>query len=464
MKEKNVKSIVNDVSVLDNAVVKIDSVTLDYDEVFCKLSKKEMNLAVAVFCLFNQKESQELYSKRKAQFEELISSTSNVKSKLPENGIVTSHYDLKRVAGLSGNNRVTAKAYKKYLTQLKKFLFSARYPIQTLMTGDDDKTHKMTTYVTVFGNIIDIDGGDSLVVPLMDEAVHVFDNFFPGQAFTIFALQRFESLNSAYAKILFLKLILYKNKNGWEASKEDIIRIFGLTGGTKKNPNTPLYNFMKILPKICDEVENTGVFSNVRYVVVKGNVKGHSAIKKLRFLATRKIALTKSSVSHKPDVITVATWSVSKETEIDPKTSLPGIVEKKILKKRNIKCPHCGGKVACWADKENKQYYFCCENSKWWKNKLGNDMTGNGTCEFFASTNKPESFRTNCGEAYQRIIDWLLDNTTWQDEEYHVEKEYIGKTDQFKYVGNYLTPQMSAHNMIIDNKKISDNDDPFPIE
>lgn len=463
MKEKELSKNDN-LSVLDNAIVKIDSVTLDYDEVFCKLSKKEMNLAVAIFCLFNKKESQELYTKRKAQFETLIS-TSNVKSKLPENGIVTSHYDLKQIAGLSGNNRVTKKAYEKYLTQLKKFLFSARYPIQSLVTGEDGKTHKFITYVTVFGNIIDIDGGESLVVPLTDEAIHVFDNFFPGQAFTIFALQKFESLNSAYAKILFLKLILYKNKNGWEASKEDIIRIFGLTGGTRKNPNTPFYNFTKILPKICDEVESTGVFSSVSYTLVRGNIQGHSVIKKIRFLATRKKTISKSTVTHRPQVISVFGWSVLNETEIDSKTSLPGLVEKKKLKKRNIKCPKCGGKIACWSDKDNMQYYFCCENSKWWKNKLGNDMAGNGTCEFFAATDKAESLSiANCGTAYQQIIDWLLDNTDWQSEKYHVEKQYVDESNQFMFVGKYITPQMTAHNIAIKNNNPLFDDDPFPKE
>lgn len=467
--EKKLQIAVDDdgLNVLDNAVVKIDSVTLEYDKVFSKLSKKEMDLAAALFCLFNKKEFQELYSKRKRQFEE-IARANGVNTKMSDHGVIVSHYGLKKVAGLSGNNRITAKAYATYLNKLKEFLFSARYPIQTLITGEGGTSHKIVTYVTVFGNIMDVDNGESLVIPITDEAVHVFDNFFPGQSFTVFALQKFESLKSTYAKILFLKLILYKNKNGWEASKEDIIRIFGLSTGTRKNPNSPFYNFIKILRKICDEIEDTNVFSNVTPILLKGNLKGHSVIKGIRFVATRKEVATKISVAHRPVVLSVNVWSVTRTTEVNPATNLPIIVEKKEIELRRIKCPKCDGKIACWPDKDNKQYYFCCENSRWWKQKIGEEMPGNGTCDFFAST-EPESkslTKENCGDAYQKIIDWLLDNTGWKNEKYHVEKQNIDGTDQFKYVGDYLTPAMTAHNNQVD-KITSQNTDitaPFPIE
>ena len=446
---------------LDNPIVKMDSVTLGYEDLLCDLSKREMDLAAAVFCLFNNTAPQELYKDRKQELEEVINTGGTIKRKLPTYGIIVSHLQLKNVAGFAGTNRIKNDVYKNYIERLKKFLFGARFPIQVSIEGKDGKKHKYVTSVTVFGDIIDIDDGESLVIPLTDDAVHVFGNFFPGQSFTIFELEKFKSLNSSYAKMIFLKSIIFKNSHGWEATKDEIIRYFGLKRGTRKNPSASFYNFVRRLPQICDEVANTGVFSKIKPEVQKGNTKGHSVIKGIRFNVFPKLK-TLSMVQHKPTIIKVMDWSEKSDTIDDPVTQLPQIVVIKKLVARTVKCPKCGGKVECWTDKDNQQYYFCCEHSKFWQDKLGAGRDG-AVCTFFASTDKPDSLtKAKLGESFFKVINWLLDNTAWHNDKYNVDKEYINGSDIFKYVGNYLTPKMESHNKVV-SKKIKDEDDsPFP--
>ena len=91
---------------LDNPIVKMDSVTLGYEDLLCDLSKREMDLAAAVFCLFNNTAPQELYKDRKQELEEVINTGGTIKRKLPTYGIIVSHLQLKNVAGFAGTNRI----------------------------------------------------------------------------------------------------------------------------------------------------------------------------------------------------------------------------------------------------------------------------------------------------------------------------------------------------------------------
>lgn len=437
--KKNAKLI----KLAENALVKMDNASLDFDREFAKFSKKEMDIAFIIFASFSSMDTIR-------------------KDDVQKSSIILQNQHIKELCGLyTKTRRISKNKYNEYVTNLKNFFRKAEFKVHMVIEDASGEKHTVTGTAPMFNEILEIDGGSALVVTLNENSKNVFSDFLPNVSFSKFLLKKFLDLRHVYSKILFYKLVNYKHRNGWIVSVDELRKDFNLDTKTKLN------NFYVRLNDYAADVVATGYFKSINPVFHRESAAKNSPVVAIEFKVVPVLASFNESKSNAkaelktlPEQITVVTKKIKTTTVFDPENQLPKLCEIPEFIEKTVKCPLCRGNVVHWVDK-HKNDCFACSNSKYWANRLNKECEA--SCNFFASTADVESLsEKNLKGSYEKIHDWLIDNKDVDLEARKIIKEDYGDGNYF-YRGN-ITPAMEQHNERL-SKGISDkmdDDSPFP--